>query len=427
MTKAELQQKRAALLDANSAVLATAGKESRELTAEERTSIKANLDAADVMQADIDMFDRQAAASANLNANTTKRVEVVKDNRTAQPFATLGEQLCAIAAAADPEGSVDPRLYAAPTGANESLPGQGGFLVQQDLVPGLLLPAIEASAFASRCRTFQAGANSNGIKINTVKESSRASTRWGGVLGYWLAEAGTKQPTKPEFAQIELSLKKVAGLFWATDELLQDAVALNSVITECFPSELAFQLDDRIVRGNGVGVPLGILASPARVTVAKEVGQGADTITYENLTTMYSRMPGRLRPGAAWFYNQEIEPQLFTLGLTLGMGGAAVWLPPGGLSGSPYATLFGRPMIPTELASALGDEGDIIFANMSEYALLQKGGVQTASSIHVHFTTDETVFRFVLRVDGQPLWSTTLTPYKGSAALSPFVTLADRA
>jgi len=116
------------------------------------------------------------------------------------------------------------------------------------------------------------------------------------------------------------------------------------------------------------------------------------------------------------------------LGITLGTGGAPVWMPPGGASGSPYSTLFGCQMIPIEQAQALGTEGDIIFANLNQYAICDKGGIQTASSIHVNFTADETVFRFIYRVDGQPLWKSPLTPYRGAAAntLSPFVTLAVR-
>ena len=42
------------------------------------------------------------------------------------------------------------------------------------------------------------------------------------------------------------------------------------------------------------------------------------------------------------------------------------------------------------------------------------------------FLYDENVFRFIYRVDGKPIWNKPLTPYKGSASVSPFVTLAKR-
>jgi len=104
-----------------------------------------------------------------------------------------------------------------------------------------------------------------------------------------------------------------------------------------------------------------------------------------------------------------------------------VFMPPGGLSGSMYGTLLGRPIIEVEYASTLGTLGDVILASLSQYQGIQKGGVESASSIHFVFDHDETVFRFVYRFDGQPTWNSAVTPHSGSAnTVSPFVVLAGR-
>jgi len=89
-------------------------------------------------------------------------------------------------------------------------------------------------------------------------------------------------------------------------------------------------------------------------------------------------------------------------------------------------TLFGRPVVPIEQCSALGSVGDIILADLSQYLLIDKGGINAASSIHVRFLYDESVFRFIYRVDGQPIWNKPLQPYKGSGTLSPYVALQAR-
>jgi len=47
--------------------------------------------------------------------------------------------------------------------------------------------------------------------------------------------------------------------------------------------------------------------------------------------------------------------------------------------------------------------------------------------MHVRFLYDEQVFKFTTRVDGRPLWHSSLTPFKGSATQSPFVFLDTRA
>ena len=69
---------------------------------------------------------------------------------------------------------------------------------------------------------------------------------------------------------------------------------------------------------------------------------------------------------------------------------------------------------------------DIVLADLSQYLLIDKGGISAASSIHVRFLYDENVFRFIYRVDGQPIWNAPITPYKGAGTLSPFVTLQAR-
>jgi HK97 family phage major capsid protein len=101
-----------------------------------------------------------------------------------------------------------------------------------------------------------------------------------------------------------------------------------------------------------------------------------------------------------------------------------VYTTAGGISGLPYGTILGRPVVETEYNPSLGTLGDILLISPSQYYLIDKsGGIQTASSIHVNFTTDETAFRFVYRVDGAPLWYTTLTG-KDTNTYSPYVALA---
>ncbi|QGH20227.1 phage major capsid protein [Clostridium butyricum] len=338
-------------------------------------------------------------------------------------FASFGEQMMAVYRSASPDGRIDPRLTTrAASGMNESVPSDGGFLVQQDFVTELLKKTYETGILASKVRKIPISTNANGLKINAVDESSRANgSRWGGVQTYWENEADQHTASKPKFRTMDLSLKKLTGLCYATDELLTDAAALESVLRQAFAEEFGFKMDDAILNGIGSGQPLGILSSDALVKVPKENGQ-TELITVQNLLNMWSRLWARSRATAVWYVNQEIEPLLYTLKI----GDKPVYIPAGGLSEVPYATLFGRPVMPLEQCSAVGEVGDIILADMSQYLLIDKGGINAASSIHVRFLYDESVFRFIYRVDGQPIWNKPLTPYKGSSSTSPFVALAKR-
>ena len=142
---------------------------------------------------------------------------------------------------------------------------------------------------------------------------------------------------------------------------------------------------------------------------------------------MWARLVANARADSAWFLNQDCEPQLGQMSLAVGTGGQPVYLPAGGASSSPYGSLFGRPVIPIEQCQTLGTTGDIYLASFGRgYIYSQKGGMQSDMSIHVRFVYDESVFRFVLRIDGQPLLRSAITPYKGTNTLSHFVKLDSR-
>ena len=405
------------------AVLNKAEAEDRFLSEEEPKDI-------DKYEEEIRAWDESIGRAEKLLAiepedRSTEKPEVkptpAKDNE--KKFSSFGEQLMAAYRAAMPGGKVDERLSTrAASGLNETTPSDGGFLVQQDFVTELLKRTYETGILASKVKKIPISTNANGMKINAIDEDSRANgSRWGGVQTYWEGEADELTASKPKFRQMELSLKKLTGLCYATDELLQDAAALEAVIRQAFAEEFGFKIDDAILSGSGEGEPLGILNSGAIVTVAKEASQ-TDTITVENLIKMWNRLWSRSRANAVWYINQELEPYLYTLKI----GDKPVYIPAGGLSEKPYGTLFGRPVVPIEQCSAAGEVGDIILADIGQYLLIDKGGIKSASSIHVRFLYDENVFRFIYRVDGKPIWTKQLTPYKGSATVSPFVTLAKR-
>jgi HK97 family phage major capsid protein len=341
-------------------------------------------------------------------------------------FASFGEFLRSVVQYYMKDGQ-DPRLVRAPFGAGESDASAGGFLVQTDFASAVWTRAYDMGEILGRVFKLPISANANGIKLPAVDESSRVTgSRWGGVQSYWLAEGDTPTATKPKFRIIELDLKKLFSLMYVTDELLQDQTALETIASQAFSEEIMFMTEDAIIEGDGVGKPLGVMNAPALVTVAKDNGQATGTLSLNNILNMWSRMWIRSRKNAVWYINQDVEPQLYQLSQVVGTGGLPMFLPAGGLNAAPYATLFGRPVVPIEYASTLSTVGDIILADFSQYVLADKRGMQAATSMHVRFLTDEMTFRFTYRVDGQPLWHTALTPFKGSNTKSPFVVLASR-
>jgi len=283
---------------------------------------------------------------------------------------------------------------------------------------GVILPRISK---------FSLSGNKTSMKINGFDETSRVDgSRAGGIKSYWADEAAEKTKSKPKFRQIELSLHKMIGLCYATDELISDAGALGQIINEGFRDEFDFRLTDAIINGTGAGQPLGILNSGCMVSVGKEAGQTADTIVFENVNKMWSRLMAGSRPNAVWIINQDCEPSLHEMSIGVGLSGQPVYMPAGGISGAPYSTLFGRPVVPIEQCQTVGTTGDIMLCDFSKYKAIDKGGMQSDVSIHVMFIYDESVFRFVYRFDGQPMLASAITPFKGTNTLSHFVKLDSR-
>jgi HK97 family phage major capsid protein len=364
-------------------------------------------------------------------------VQVTKDEGD-RKFATFGEQLMAVKNAAMPGATIDPRLLGLNAKdasddqkttivrLNETIGAQGGFLVQEDFAGQITRQVYETGQLASRVRKIPVGANANGLTAWAINETARATgSRFGGVRSYWLGEAADKTRSKPTFKEISLRLRKLAAICRATDEVLQDTVALEGIVRQAFAEDFAWMVDDAIYNGLGGFQPLGVMASGVLVSVAKENGQAANTIVTENILKMYSR---RLGPAGAfsWFINQDIEPQLYALTLDVGTGGMPVYMPPGGLSDAPYGRLLGLPVIPLEHTATVGTTGDIMLADFSQYIMIDKGPTQVASSIHVYFVSDETAFRFVYRCDGQPIDAAPITPANSALTQSAFVVLDSR-
>jgi HK97 family phage major capsid protein len=335
-----------------------------------------------------------------------------------QPFETAGEFFKAVKNAAYYPGQQDKRLLGLKaTGMSENVPADGGYLLAPQIATGLIERMYNTGEILQRVASDQIGPNSNSMLYNAVDETSRATgSRFGGLRGYWMAEGGTITSSKPTFRQMELKLKKVAALCYATDEQLADTVALESWLNRTVPEELRFQVEDAIFQGNGVGKPLGIMNGPALVSVTRI---DANEIDATDIANMWARRWVGVND-YVWLGAPSVFPQL----INLVIGNFPLLLPiNGGAQGDPTFSIYGKPFIETEYNAALGTTGDLMLVSLSQYQTINKGGINAASSIHVQFTTDETAFRFIYRIDGQPLWSSALTPFNAGATKSPYVVL----
>lgn len=479
MSKLEELRERLAVLNGQAgAITKKADDERRDLTQEESSELDSCLDAFERTKSNIDRLERLGEQTDSLIQGTGRKTApdnpvVVQDDgqgvgniTLARPqqqptdrngnrrvpaqlsqyhstpknwnFNSMGDFALSVKRACLKQGELDGRLVlserlAATIYGNEGAGSDGGFAVPPDFRTAIMEAVMGEDSLLSRCDQITVSGNTFTCPVDMT-------TPWqtsGGILSYWGSEAATKTQSKPNLQELTVKLNKNYALIPMTDELIEDASAMDAYLRRKAPEKIAFAINLAIIQGTGVGQPLGILNSPSIVSVAKETSQVADTIVANNIIKMYSRMYAPSRSKSVWIINQDIEPQLFKLSIAgtdnegnavTGWGGL-VYLPANGMSSSPYGTLFGRPVIASQATETLGDKGDIIFADFSQYLAILKGGPnpKVDVSMHLWFDQDMTAFRFVLRVGGLPWWSSTVSARDGSATYSPFVTLDARA
>lgn len=319
-------------------------------------------------------------------------------------------------------GEPDKRLTAATTFGSEAVGADGGFAVPPDFRDQIMVKVLGEDSLLGRTDQMQSNSNSITVPIDET-------TPWqesGGILANWEGEGASLAQTKPSLNQVTVRLNKLSVLVPITDELLDDSAAMASYLGRKAPDKINFKVNLAIVQGTGAGQPLGILNSPATITLT--TSQSADTVVFDNILNMWSRLYAPSRTNAVWLINQDIEPQLMSMAFTGTNSPMPMYIPPGGLlSQTPFGSLMGRPVIITQACETLGDVGDIILADLSQYLTAQKtGGIRTDTSIHLWFDQDVMAFRFIMRLAGQPWLGSTIAVRDGSNTLSSFVMLDER-
>lgn len=297
----------------------------------------------------------------------------------------------------------------------------GGFLIPPAFSPEMLKIDPEADPMGGRTRIVPMSSPIFSQPARVDKNHTTSVS--GGLTVTRRPEAVAATASRIEFEKVELRAQSLMGLSYATREVLEDSPnSFAALIASGFSDQFNYHMIKERISGTGVGEYEGILNSPALVSVAKETGQAADTIVFQNIVKMRARCWGYDQ--AIWIANHDCYPQLSQLKLDIGTGGSAMYTP-SLVEGRPDM-LSGRPIIYSEYAKTIGDQGDLILGNWREYLEGTYQPLRNEESIHVRFTTHENAFKFWTRNDGRCWWRSALTPVNSSSTLSPFVVLDGR-
>lgn len=335
-------------------------------------------------------------------------------------FDSLGEMVQALHPKADPANG---KLAQFRNAMSSNTPSGGGFLVPEEFRSDLLSVALERAVVRPRATVVPM--SSATLAIPMTDDTSHTSSVFGGIVGAWTEESATMDVTEPEFGRAKLEAKKLTAYSEVPNELVADVPGFDAIIAKTFPAAVAWYEDQAFMRGTGVGEPLGFLKAPAGVVAAKETGQAADTIVWENILTMVQRLLPSSFQNAIWIANVNCFKELATMGLAVGTGGGPTLV--SNFAQPAPTAILGRPVIFTEHAPSLGDEGDVTLVDLDYYLIGDRQAMSIETSQDYKFRTDELAIRLIERADGRLWLQSPITPAFGSDTLSPVVKLAARA
>jgi len=304
---------------------------------------------------------------------------------------------------------------------------QGGYLIPEQWAEEIYNVALEDAIVRSRATVLKA--TSDSLKVRRLEETSRTSSLFGGITFTWKAEAGSKAyvASKPALGELELTPHKLVGGCFVSNELEADYDKFGDFMKQSFGQAIRFIEDDSFINGTGVNQPLGILNSGFMIAVPR---WNANAVGWGDIIDMSKRLLPDSWNRAVWLMNSDVFDEL--------LDATAIAPDQVAVLDVSRRTLLGLPIIITEKCYAMGTTGDIILADFGAgHYVIADREMEIAASREVDyeydllqvthkagFVTDETFWRVVLRVDGQPLMGAPITPYRGANTVSPFVCLA---
>jgi HK97 family phage major capsid protein len=302
----------------------------------------------------------------------------------------------------------------------EGVGTQGGYLVPEEYHRELLRAVTAASPILSRVRRIPVRTDAgtfpalNQFAAPTAGAGTSAASA--GIAATNVAEGGTLTETNATFKEIRYVIHKMGGYTEVSNELVADSpFAIEELLRGLFSVAVMQKLERHILRGSGVGEPLGLLNAPCAIAITPTVN---NEFNFDDALAMRARFKNVSGGSPVWVIHPGIWPDLAVMESA---GGAAVWQANMAVGGP--QSLLGWEIVESEHNPQDDNAGGVGLYDLGSYLLFERQALSVAFSEHAAFTTDKGTWRFTYRCDGQP-WLTsaiTLADPQGSYTVSPVV------
>lgn len=277
----------------------------------------------------------------------------------------------------------------------------GGFLVP----PQISSEILELRQQDAVLRPLFSSVN---INTTTLKIASVES----GLVAGWVAELAEKPLADLSFAELSVDTFTAAGLAVTSNQLLRDSTpSIDRLINSDLARRLRAVEEVAFIDGSGINQPLGILNTDGVGVTSYDDGSptvpellDAIQASITSIYTDYFAAPDAIvMHPRTWAYivkaRESSSPTTYIVGPPGGPGygrRAGEPIPGYGAGPVPRGTLFGVPVyctanVPTDKGA--GTESRIIVGAFKEGLVLDHESIRLASSEHVYFTSNQTIFR----------------------------------
>lgn len=315
----------------------------------------------------------------------------------------------------------------------ESSGTAGGYVVPPQFSNQLLSMAVEESIFAQMASKHPMTSLTAQLPYLDIVTPNGAgvSNLLAGIIPTWTAEAAQRTESEPRFRQLELKAYELSMIAVASNTLLaDDAVGLDSLLTQLFPKAIAWFTDYAYFQGNGVGKPTGVLNANAKFLVNRA---SPARFQYQDAANMVQRLYGPSafrKKKVAWCMHPFMLNQLLQM-----YDGAnrPVWIPlssgavefPAQVGGREWSAgkLLGYDVYLTEKLPPPGTPGDVMLLDFEAYILGDRQQLEIEVSPWPLFQFNQMMYRLVWRGDGQSWLGGPITLADGTSLVSPFIIL----
>jgi len=266
---------------------------------------------------------------------------------------------------------------------SEGTAADGGYLFPDEFRAELIRDIVEKFSMRSLVRVVPM--TRDVMKIPTLTSGPKVS---------WTEENTTKSTTTASFSEATLTVKKMAAILYASDELIEDSTEIDVVdlIVTLFSEALQREEDAVITAGNGTTQPTGLTTARTATTIGSVTCSG--NLSFDNIINLEYALPSKYQTNAKFLAHRNNIREMRKL---KDSNNRYYWMEP--VSAGQPATFHGYSVIENNNLP----ESEIFFGDFKMGYWLgdrKKMSVKITSDTETAFTKDQTAIRVVQRIAG---------------------------